>query len=223
MQIQHTGPGLLPFGIGKQDALLLELSTLITAQGGAAYLNITGVTEQAAAFPAGAGNVTVTMVAQHDTKSVDMAQVRSGPHPSCLSNVTAAHGSWTYLWDAVSCLVGGHRARLQVRTAQFAASALLHQHGAEALLRSACQREVCSNLHTPFCCLQLGIWLWHQIGTACSTSAPSIVDLDRLRTQRVATGPSQVLPNGVLVTHMVLGCRCWKSPSLLLHLSSGRS
>eukprot|EP00891_Asterochloris_glomerata_P004533 jgi/Astpho2/4533/Aster-00122 len=74
IEIQHTGPGLLPFGIGKQDALLLELSTLITAQGGAAYLNITGVTEQAAAFPAGAGNVTVTMVAQHDTKSVDMAQ-----------------------------------------------------------------------------------------------------------------------------------------------------
>ena len=100
------------------------------------------MTEQAAAFPAGAGNVTVTMVAQHDTKSVDMAQVRSGPHPSCLSRVKAAQASWSCLWNAVGCLpegLEGDRAMLR----------LLRQHGAAVLLKAGlsactCPLVVCS-------------------------------------------------------------------------------
>ena len=66
----------LPFGIHAQSVLAFGLGQQLTTQADTAYFNITAVQEQPLSTTAGVGNVTVTVIVQHDTAK-SLWQVRT--------------------------------------------------------------------------------------------------------------------------------------------------
>ena len=68
----------LPFGIHAQSVLAFGLGQQLTTQADTAYFNITAVQEQPSVTTAGLGNVTVTVIVQHDTaRSLWQVRIRN--------------------------------------------------------------------------------------------------------------------------------------------------
>ena len=70
---QLQGPDLIPFDVAKQNVVMLELFSRLSQQAAVQFIRTTSVVESPASAGSAAGNVTMTMIAEHMVNSSSLS------------------------------------------------------------------------------------------------------------------------------------------------------